>query len=109
VPDLRWEMLLGAGTPGCANAPAFGTAERRRYDIARLVAAAWLLDQEPPPPTYPEDPGLLQQSETVPVYQELRALPADEQQARVAALRAAELACDGGDGLDILAGSGGSR
>jgi hypothetical protein len=47
APDIRWELLLGAGTPGCANAPAVDTAERRRYDIARLVAAAWLLDQEP--------------------------------------------------------------
>jgi hypothetical protein len=48
-PDIRWDLLLGAGTPACANASAPGTPERRRRDIARFVAAAWLLDQEPPP------------------------------------------------------------
>jgi hypothetical protein len=40
TPDLRWDLLLGAGTPACANAPAPGTPGRRRYEIARLVAAA---------------------------------------------------------------------
>jgi hypothetical protein len=103
VPDIRWELLLGAGTPACANPPQ-GTVERRRSDIARLVAAAWLLELEPPPPVYPEDPALLQQSETRPVYQALRQLPPDQQRARVAQLRQAELACDSGDRLDILTG-----
>jgi hypothetical protein len=107
--DIRWELLLGAGTPACDNAPAFGTADRRRYDTARLVAAAWLLDREPPPPADPQDPALLRQSETAPVYRELRALPAGEQRARVATLRAAELACTGGDRLDLLVGPGGRR
>jgi hypothetical protein len=105
VPDLRWEMLLGAGTPGCADGPGLGTPERRRYEIARLVAAAWLLDQEPPPPAFPDDPFLLQQRETLPVYQALRELPPDEQRARVAELRAAELACDGRDRLALLTGA----
>jgi hypothetical protein len=107
VPDLRWELLLGAGTPGCANAPAPGTAQRRRYDAARLVAAAWLLDREPPPPAFPDDPFLLRQDETVPVYQALLELPRAEQRDRVAALRAAELACDGSDRLEILVGDPG--
>jgi hypothetical protein len=104
APDIRWELLLGAGTPGCANAPAVGSAERRRYDIARLVAAAWLLDQEPPAPADPSDPALLQQGETLPAYQALRGLPPDEQRARVAELRRAELACDSSDRLDLLTG-----
>jgi hypothetical protein len=104
APDIRWELLLGAGTPGCANAPAAGTAERRRYDIARLVAAAWLLDQEPPAPADPSDPALLQQGETLPAHQALRGLPPDEQRARVAELRRAELACDSSDRLDLLTG-----
>jgi hypothetical protein len=107
APDIRWELLLGAGAPGCANAPAVGTAERRRYDIARLVAAAWLLDQAPPAPADPSDPALLQRRETLPLYQALRELPPDEQRTRVAELRRAELACDGGDRLDILTGPGG--
>jgi hypothetical protein len=104
APDIRWELLLGAGTPACANAPPVGTAERRRYDLARLVAAAWLLGQEPPAPADPSDPALLQPSETLPVYRALRELPPDEQRARVAELRQAELACHGGDRLDLLTG-----
>jgi hypothetical protein len=104
APDIRWELLLGAGTPACANAPPVGTAERRRYDLARLVAAAWLLGQEPPAPADPSDPALLQPSETVAVYRALRELPPDEQRARVAELRQAELACRGGDRLDLLTG-----
>lgn len=109
VPDIRWDLLLGAGTPGCANAPAPGAAERRRYDIARLIAAAWLLDQEPPAPADPADPALLQRNETLPGYRELRALPAGEQRARVAALREAELGCTAGDRLDLLVGPGGPQ
>jgi hypothetical protein len=104
APDIRWELLFGAGTPFCANAPAVSTAERRRYEIARLVAAAWLLDQEPPAPADPSDPGLLQRSETLPGYQALRELPPDEQRTRVAELRQAELACDSSDRLDLLTG-----
>jgi hypothetical protein len=45
APDLRWDLLLGAGTPACANAPAPGTPGRRQDEIARFVAAAWLLDR----------------------------------------------------------------
>jgi hypothetical protein len=103
-PDIRWDLLLGAGTPACANASAPGTPERRRHDIARFVAAAWLLDQEPPPPADPSDPALLQRSETLPVYQALRELPPAEQRTRVAELREAELACDSRDRLDLLTG-----
>jgi hypothetical protein len=40
------------------------------------------------------------------VYNELRALPAAEQRARIATLREAELACDERDRLDILTGDG---
>ena len=104
TPDLRWDLLGGAGTPGCADAPAFGTTERRRYDVARFVAAAWLLDQAPPAPVDPSDPGLLRRSETLPVYQALRRLPPAEQRTRVAELRRAELACDSRDRLDLLTG-----
>jgi hypothetical protein len=104
APDIRWDLLGGAGTPGCANTSAWGTPGRRQDDIARFVAAAWLLDQEPPAPADPDDPGLLQRSETVPVYQALRELPPAEQRTRVAELREAELACDSRDRLDLLTG-----
>jgi hypothetical protein len=104
APDIRWDLLGGAGTPGCANAPAPGTPGRRQHDIARFVAAAWLLGQEPPAPADPNDPGLLPRSETLPVYRALRGLPPAEQRARVAELREAELACDGRDRLQLLTG-----
>jgi hypothetical protein len=73
-------------------------------ELVRLVAAAWLLDQEPPAPADPSDPALLQQSETLPAYQALRELPPAEQGTRVAELRQAELACDSRDRLDLLTG-----
>jgi hypothetical protein len=100
--DITWTLLAGAGTTGCANAPAFGTPERRRYETARIVAAAWLLDQEPPAPANPDNPALPRRDETLPAYQALRAWPPDEQRARVAALREAELTCPDTDRLDIL-------
>lgn len=78
-----------------------------RYEIARVVAAAWLLDREPPAPEDPLDP-VLTRSQTVPAYRALLALPAQEQRDRVAALREAELACDNRDRLDILTGPGGA-
>lgn len=105
APGIRFDLLVGAGTPGCANA-ATTPAEFTRYEIARVVAAAWLLDQEPPAPDDPLDP-VLDRTETLPVYRALRALPAEEQRARVAALREAELACDGRDRLEILTGPNG--
>lgn len=102
--DILWSLLLGAGT-----LPCWGTvnteAEAIRYNTARLVAAAWLLD-EPPPPSNPDDPTSPSAAETSAAYEALLAMPANEQRARVAELRAAELACDGRDRLDILIGAG---
>ena len=106
--DTTWVLLGGAGTPVCANAADFGTPARQRYEIARIIAAAWLLDEEPPvtvplgPATQelvscPSDPALIHPSETLPAYQALRQLPLDEQRSRVATYREAELACDGRD------------
>jgi hypothetical protein len=107
--DVMWSLLMGAGTQPCDNAPPGPSQERSRYETARLVAAAWLLDEEPLPPTHLPNwwGGLPERSLTLPAYQALRALPAAEQRARVAALREAELACDRRDRLDILTGPGG--
>jgi hypothetical protein len=102
--DILWTLLLGAGTLACPDAPQ---AAGPRYTAARLVAAAWLLEEDPPAPEDPDDPALPDTSVTGPAYDALLSLPADEQRARVAALRAAELACDQRDRLDILVdGSG---
>jgi hypothetical protein len=109
--EVMWSLLMGAGTQPCGNAPPGPGQERLRYDTARLVAAAWLLDEEPLPPTHlPIWWGWLPDHNlTLPAYEALRALPADEQRTRVAALREAELACDQRDLLDILTGPGQPR
>jgi hypothetical protein len=109
--DVMWSLLLGAGTTPCGNAPPGPSRERLRHDTARLVAAAWLLDEEPLPPTHLPDwwGWLPDQTVTLPAYEALRALPAEAQRARVAALREAELACDQRDRLDLLTGPGGPR
>jgi hypothetical protein len=106
--DVVWSLLMGAGTQPCGNAPPGPSQERLRYDTARLVAAAWLIEDEPLSPTHLPDwwGWLPDQTLTLPAYEALRALPAGQQRARVAALRAAELACDQRDRLDLLTGPG---
>jgi hypothetical protein len=104
--DLLWTLLMGAGTPICEDALNSSTFER--YNAARLVAAAWLLEE---PPLAPSDPDgywgwLPPTSISTPAYEALLALPADEQRSRVAALRAAELECGPGDRLALLTGAG---
>lgn len=103
--DILWTLLMGAGTLPCEDGFQAGAP---RYTTARLVAAAWLLAEEPPPPADPEDPALADASVTRAAYDTLLSFPPDEQRARVAALREAELACDSGDRLDILVGDGGA-
>jgi hypothetical protein len=102
--DVVWHLLLGAGTQPCVTLTPEQFAD---YNTARLVAAAWLLDEAPLPPTHEPDwfGWLPEPSMTLPVYEKLRALPAEEQRVRVAALRAAEVNCDPRDRLQILVGS----
>lgn len=96
---ILFDVLDGAGTPGCYVTSRRPTEFDRRYYSARLAAAAWLLGSMPDsPPAF--DLSLAQQAFTT-----LRGLPAGEQRARVAALRQAELACDDRDRLDILVGA----
>jgi hypothetical protein len=102
--DILWTLLMGAGTPACPNASFGSLAEIARYNAARVVAAAWLLEQQPHPPSDPNDPALPDATVTGAAYETLLALPGGEQRARVTALREAELACDGQDRLDILVG-----
>jgi hypothetical protein len=99
--DLRWLLLMGAGTPMCDPGLDGDVA-------ARLVAAAWLLEEEPLlPPALENIWGVLPpgtQTQTVRAYEALLAVPPDEQRTRVAALREAELECTGGDRMQILIG-----
>jgi hypothetical protein len=103
--DILWTLLMGAGTLSCPNIPP---SDFPRYNAARLVAAAWLLEEEPRPPADPNDPSLPDATVTRAAYEALLALPPDEQRARVAELREAELACDGRDRMDILVANGGA-
>ncbi len=88
-----WELLDGAGSRRCTNTPNNPSA-------ARLAAAAWLMDKAPP-----ADQDF--EGKAHKLWTALRALPAAEQQARVAALRKAALACEDRDITAIL--TGGSR
>jgi hypothetical protein len=107
--SLLATMLGGAGVPLClslaGDEPGGPVPEPVvRYLAARLAAALWLLDGEPQQGigsgTGPETALATQALDT------LRALPADEQRARVGALRDAERTCAAGDRLDLLTGSG---
>jgi len=106
--DTLWTLLMGAGTLTCPNPPGGGLAVAR-YNAARIVAAAWLLEQEPPAPSDPNDPALPDATTIRAAYETLLAFPADEQRARVAALRESELACDERDRLNILVDDGGAE
>ncbi|GIH05482.1 hypothetical protein Rhe02_35490 [Rhizocola hellebori] len=99
---LLARMLEGGGVPLCLSLmgrePTSETTTR--YMAARLAVVGWLLDREPPQRGGPE--GAL----AIAALGALRALPADQQRARVTALRDAERGCLTGDRLDLLTGSG---
>jgi hypothetical protein len=118
APDtLLARMLDGAGVRACPNLlyPAQSRQNSDgpppdpdvRYLAARRAAAAWLLDLDPHK-SAGRDEGpevaLLRQA-----LEALRALPADEQRARVTALRDAERTCAEGDRLELLTGTSGAR
>jgi len=105
--ELVFGLLIGAGTPPCPFAFDLSRPQRTAYDTARVVAALWLLDR--PPSSVPRDQywwwWLPDDASITAAYDALLALPADEQRARVGALRAAEVACDAGDRLAMLTGA----
>jgi len=102
--EMLWILLDGAGTPRCNSFDPSNFDLGEGQYVARLVAAAWLVG-EPPSAAPAEDwSSLAELPATRPTYEALLALPEDEQRARVAALRAAELACDDTDRLEILSG-----
>jgi hypothetical protein len=103
--DIVWTLLLGAGTPACWD--TLGAIDDvARYDAARIVTAAWLLETRPRPPSDLDGYWGWVPPTTVtgPIYEALRDMPEEEQQARVAAYREAELACTAGDRVEMLIG-----
>ncbi len=115
--DMLAQLLDGAGIPPCVNLLGFdptrlepGAPEPEpdiRYLAARSAATAWLLDRDLPQASK----GAKESEETLApqALAALRAMPAGEQQARVAALRDAERTCAPGDRLDLLTGPSGIR
>jgi hypothetical protein len=101
--DLLWIMLNGAGVQPCEELMGPRGEPDARYEAARLVAAAWLLDRDLPTAEGPK------QSPEQQALAALRALPADEQRARVAAFRDAERTCAEGDRLEMLTGTSEAR
>ncbi|MEU4557494.1 hypothetical protein AB0F72_03850 [Actinoplanes sp. NPDC023936] len=97
--ELTARILAGAGTPLCAR-----NEESAYLDVlrARAVAAAWLYGSHPVPgPAY----AAAEQAQRDTMWKTLVALPAGEQERRVAAVRAAGLTCgDQAAALGIGAG-----
>jgi hypothetical protein len=98
--DLLWRMLDGAGVPACPNLIGDLDNPNQRYIAARTVAAAWLLDRDPPRASGRRRESAVAMEQHA--LAALRALPAGEQKARVTALRDAERTCAAGDRLDLL-------
>ena len=92
--QLVWQVLSGAGTRPCL------TLHNKQTATARLVAAAWLLDAEPTPDLDKFADVVVARQ----LLQRIRSLPPGEQQARILALRRAELTCAAGNRLEMLAG-----
>ena len=104
---LLGNMLNGAGTLPCGKLMGPPDDPDVRYLAARMAVTAWLLDRKLPPPNKRD-----KESEVSLARQALdavRALPADEQRARVTALRDAEQSCAEGDRLELLTGPSGPR
>ncbi|MFG1606317.1 hypothetical protein [Actinoplanes sp. NPDC049265] len=97
--ELTVRILLGGGTRQCARSQEDGTylAVRR----ARVVVAAWLYGTYPAPGLVAAVPA--EEKARTTAWQQLSELPANEQERRVAAVRAAGLTC--GDQAAAAAGS----
>ncbi|MFI5841596.1 hypothetical protein ACIA8K_18000 [Catenuloplanes sp. NPDC051500] len=97
-PTLVETLLDGAGTLRCEEYTTREADSRQR--AARSVAGAWLLGRTQPPDTYLDE----DREATARAWDVLHALPADQQLARVAALRAAGLECRA-DLFEVLTGT----
>ncbi len=108
---LLWALLDGAGTLPCPDLGGTPEDPNESYSLARRAAAAWLIGQVPPEEQQlPSGVAKTSGEGTVrQVLGALYALPAEEQQSRVVALREAERACAPGDRLEILTGTPGPR
>ncbi|MEU9336364.1 hypothetical protein AB0D49_24795 [Streptomyces sp. NPDC048290] len=103
--ELTRALVAQGLAPGCTPVgwSSFGADQ-----FAQTVAASWVLgDFAPVPARLPDDLRRELDAETRPVWEELKALPRAEQHARIDAMRAAALSCEG-DPFEALKG-GASR
>ncbi|WP_320781546.1 hypothetical protein [Streptomyces sp. CRN 30] len=103
--ELTWALIAEGLVPGCAPV---GWSSYGIEDVARTVAVGWVHgDLESVPGTAPVKLDQRDADEAHAVWKALDALPRAEQLARIDAMRAAALSCEG-DTLDALSG-GASR
>lgn len=95
--DFVYQLVAGGGTQACGG-PSYGGDRENRENAARWVVAGWVVGDLKPPPTeaYLQWPELAKQT-----WATLKALPPQDQVARVVASRQAELSCQG-DALTAL-------
>ncbi|KUO12082.1 hypothetical protein [Streptomyces sp. DSM 15324] len=97
--------LVGKGlVPGCSPVGWSGTGGE---DVARTVAAGWVLGDLVSLPQVSEKLRRYVDTEARPVWKEFRTLPEAEQRARIDAMRTAALSCEG-DALEALRKTGGA-
>ncbi|WP_370944665.1 hypothetical protein AB5J62_36875 [Amycolatopsis sp. cg5] len=92
--DLRVRLIGGAGTRTCFRPSLSGLPEAIRERAAQTVAAGWVLGKLPVLPGASWSEGKTKEL-AEPAWAKLQTLPADEQLARIQAMRAVAAACEG--------------
>lgn len=96
--DLVRSLVAGVGMPTCSGEYSAGPRE----DVMRIVTAAWFTGVAKPPPEL-RWLGDRLDTEINAAWTALRAMPAEQQKARIEAVRQANLVCRN-DLLDVLTG-----
>ncbi|MDH6521633.1 hypothetical protein M2163_001376 [Streptomyces sp. SAI-135] len=102
--ELTRALIAKGMVPGCTPV---GWGSFGGDDYAQTIAAGWVLGDLKPLRGTPARMRREVESETRPVWEKLTALPRSEQAARINAMRAAALSCEG-DPFEVLSG-GASR
>jgi hypothetical protein len=99
--ELTWALLAEGLAPGCTPVGWSGFGDD---EYAQAVAVGWVLGDLKPLPGTPAAASEVA-TKTGPVWKKLKALPPAEQLARINAMRAAALSCEG-DPFEVLSGEG---
>lgn len=98
--ELKLRLVAGAGTRTCFRPSLSGLPEAIRESAAQAVSAAWVLGKFQPP-SRANWTGSKTAELAESAWEKFAALPADEQLARIQAMRTVAAAC-GGDPLEVL-------